>query len=45
MILVIVVEPLSKEFLLNRGVCCGSKCHNCPYYPKHKEGVTSIKSN
>lgn len=26
--------PLSKEFLINNGVCCGCKCKNCPYTPK-----------
>ena len=29
------MKPLSREFLLNRGYCCGNKCLNCPYTPKH----------
>ena len=34
-----MTTPLSKEYLLNRGVCCGSGCKNCPYYPKHTRGA------
>jgi hypothetical protein len=30
-------RPLASEFLLNRGYCCGNKCKNCPYTPKHKK--------
>jgi hypothetical protein len=22
---------LTREFLLDRGFCCGNKCRNCPY--------------
>jgi hypothetical protein len=22
---------LTREYLLNRGACCGNKCRNCPY--------------
>ena len=29
---------LSKEFLLERGYCCGHGCLMCPYEPKHKKG-------
>tara|TARA_Y100001973_G_scaffold68215_1_gene99562 strand:- start:128 stop:319 length:192 start_codon:yes stop_codon:yes gene_type:complete len=25
------MEPLSREFLLKRGYCCGNGCKNCPY--------------
>ncbi len=25
------MEPLSREFLLSQGKCCGSGCTNCPY--------------
>lgn len=37
-------EPLSAEFLLSRGSCCGNICTNCPYEPKNIKGnnVTSI---
>ena len=24
-------EPLTREFLLNRGFCCDNGCKNCPY--------------
>lgn len=24
-------QPLPTEFLLERGVCCGNMCQNCPY--------------
>lgn len=27
-------KPLSREFLLNRGFCCGNGCLNCPYMKK-----------
>ena len=28
-------KPLSREFLLNRGYCCGNGCLNCPYKTKN----------
>ena len=31
---------LSKEYLLQRGYCCGLGCLMCPYEPKHTEGNT-----
>lgn len=31
------MKPLAKDFLLSRGYCCGNKCKNCPYTPKHKK--------
>ena len=31
---------LSREFLLERGYCCGHGCLMCPYEPKHKKGNT-----
>jgi Family of unknown function (DUF5522) len=24
-------EPLSREYLLRRKICCGCACENCPY--------------
>ena len=33
---------LSKEFLLERGHCCGHGCLMCPYHPKHTEGNTKV---
>lgn len=38
------MPPLTKEYLASRGKCCGYKCLNCPYKPKHKEGSTIIES-
>lgn len=37
--------PLTKEFLIRQGVCCGSGCLNCPYFPKHIKGTTQLKTN
>lgn len=34
------MEPLSREFLLNRGYCCGFGCMNCPYH-EADAGVTT----
>ena len=31
-------KPLTRDFLLGRGECCGNKCLNCPYTPKHIKG-------
>ena len=33
---------LSKEFLLERGYCCGLGCLMCPYEPKHTKGNTNL---
>jgi hypothetical protein len=35
-------EPLSRQRLLDHGACCGSICHNCPYYPPHVRGSTKV---
>ena len=35
-------KPLSKEFLISRGSCCGSGCKNCPYFPKWTKGSTKL---
>ncbi|MDD9953699.1 MAG: DUF5522 domain-containing protein [Candidatus Woesearchaeota archaeon] len=40
-----MTAPLTKEFLLERGYCCGSGCMNCPYKPRHTKGSTHIKSS
>ena len=34
-------KPLSREFLLQRGFCCGNGCLNCPYMksPKTKQDL------
>ena len=36
---------LSREFLSERGYCCGHGCLMCPYIPKHIEGNTVMKKN
>ena len=33
---------LSKEFLVERGYCCGHGCLMCPYEPKHTKGNTKL---
>lgn len=35
-------KPLSREQLLTYGKCCGNKCKNCPYLPKHKAGSKKV---
>ena len=34
---------LSKEFLTQRGYCCGHGCLMCPYEPKHQKGNTMLE--
>ena len=34
---------LSKEFLTERGYCCGHGCLMCPYEPKHIKDNTTLK--
>jgi hypothetical protein len=36
-------EPLSREFLLEQGSCCGKRCENCPYDPPYTGGSTKVK--
>ena len=36
---------LSREFLTERGYCCGHGCLMCPYIPKHIEGNTVMEKN
>lgn len=36
------IRPLSRDFLLKQGQCCGSKCQNCPYSPKWTRGANSF---
>ena len=30
--------PIPAKTLLKLGKCCGNKCMNCPYEPKHTPG-------
>ena len=34
---------LSRDFLVNRGYCCGHGCLMCPYEPKHIKDNTLLK--
>ncbi len=38
-----MAKPLTKEFLVSKGECCGKKCVNCPYTPKYTKGSTQIE--
>ena len=33
---------LSREFLIQRGYCCGHGCKMCPYFPKHQKGNAKV---
>tara|TARA_B100002019_G_scaffold167297_1_gene144650 strand:+ start:2197 stop:2979 length:783 start_codon:yes stop_codon:yes gene_type:complete len=33
---------LSREYLIDRGYCCGLGCRMCPYKPKHTKGNTKL---
>jgi hypothetical protein len=37
-----MATPMSAEKLLKRGYCCGLKCKNCPYSPRHTTGNKTI---
>jgi hypothetical protein len=37
-----MATPMSAEKLLERGYCCGLKCKNCPYFPRHITGNKTI---
>lgn len=37
-----MTRPLSREFLLAQKKCCGRRCVNCPYVPKHTSGSVKI---
>ena len=33
---------LTREYLINRGTCCGLGCLMCPFDPPHTEGSTKV---
>ncbi len=33
---------LSSKKLIELEKCCGSKCINCPYEPKHTQGISKL---
>jgi len=35
-------QPLTRDYLLKQGSCCGSGCLNCPYEPKYIEGSIKV---
>lgn len=37
-----VMEPLSRNLLIEKGVCCGRGCQNCPYDPEHEKGSVDL---
>jgi len=37
-------KPLSREFLLQRGFCCGNGCLNCPYMKSPKTNQDLIET-
>ena len=39
------LEPLGKEYLLERGWCCGMRCTNCPFEPNWVNGNKKIKED
>ena len=36
---------LSREFLVERGYCCGHGCLMCPYVPRHIKGNKVMRKN
>ena len=34
-------EPLSRQWLADRGACCGCGCTHCPYIPRHSRDETN----
>ena len=38
-------KVMTKEYHIKRGVCCGSGCRHCPYFPKHTKGTTTLIKN
>jgi|688.fasta_scaffold841719_2 hypothetical protein len=38
------MPPLSKEFLISRGQCCGKNCLHCPYVPRNTKGAKKLSN-
>ena len=38
-----MAKPLTSEFLISRGSCCGKMCINCPYWPRYEKGSTKVE--
>lgn len=34
---------MTRASLIKRGLCCGNKCINCPYTPRHNKGSKMIE--
>lgn len=39
----VAAQPLSRSFLVKLGKCCGARCQNCPYDPRHVYGSTQVR--
>tara|TARA_B110000014_G_C20036051_1_gene538256 strand:+ start:590 stop:829 length:240 start_codon:yes stop_codon:yes gene_type:complete len=37
------INKISADELLERRVCCGLGCYNCPYDPPHKKGNKRVR--
>lgn len=38
-----MAKPLTTEFLIARGSCCGKSCINCPYWPRYEKGSKKVE--
>lgn len=38
-----MAKPLTTEFLISKGKCCGKGCINCPYWPRYEKGSTKVE--
>ena len=38
-----MTKPLTREYLISQGKCCGHKCVYCPYIPKWIKDTKKIK--
>ena len=35
---------MTESYHVRRGTCCGNGCKHCAYFPAHKKGNTTLKS-